>query len=290
MLNNWVLETTKQSTTASIFLETEVKGYVAFSSVYKDGDDVFYTIEDGFNKETGVGTYTAINNSITRQHIFEILKDGTLTKYNKKLNIIPIPINVEAGSRVFVGGSVQALTHNTMVNKNIPAQVNYLVTASDHTNSFRAPEYKEFYAGVDGYHFPANTEAEVGFHFQVPLDIAPDTDMYIEVHWATTDNTDGVVRWVANYTSAPLTGAFVDGGSVVLEQDTSLLQHAHLAVQHKLEGLTADTVIMGRMKRDSTNIVDTYEGEAVLLGVTVGYLSDRIGTPGKGLTRYTWGG
>jgi len=54
-----VQETTTTSGTGPISLNVgAVTGYIAFSSVYSNGDTTYYSLSDGTNWEVGLGTLT----------------------------------------------------------------------------------------------------------------------------------------------------------------------------------------------------------------------------------------
>lgn len=80
MLANWVRETTATTGTGTITLAGAVSGFVAFSAAYSDGDLVPYVVEDGTNRERGLGTFTASGTTLARTLVLETLVSGTLDK------------------------------------------------------------------------------------------------------------------------------------------------------------------------------------------------------------------
>lgn len=75
MLANWVKETTTTSGTGTVTLSS-LTGAVRFSQVFSVGDKVYYTIQDGNNREVGIGTVGA-SNTLQRTTVLETLVSGT---------------------------------------------------------------------------------------------------------------------------------------------------------------------------------------------------------------------
>ena len=81
MLANWVKETTTTTGTGSISLGGAVAGYIAFSDAFRDGDAAYYAIEDGNNREIGIGTLTAGTHwTLARTTVLETLDNGVFTR------------------------------------------------------------------------------------------------------------------------------------------------------------------------------------------------------------------
>lgn len=78
MLANWVKQSTATTGTGTITLGAAASGYIGMADAFADGDLVRYVIEDGTNREAGVGTYSA--GTLARTVITEKFDGGTYTK------------------------------------------------------------------------------------------------------------------------------------------------------------------------------------------------------------------
>lgn len=78
MYANWVKETTVTAGTGGI-ATSAVAGWRRFSDIFAVGDIVYYTIQDGNNRETGIGTLAA-GNTMARTTIFEKYEGGVTTQ------------------------------------------------------------------------------------------------------------------------------------------------------------------------------------------------------------------
>lgn len=79
MLANWVRETISVGGTGDLTLGGPPSGYVAFSSVFPLNRRFYYTIEDGSNREVGIG-YLSAANTLVREKVFAVLSGGSLTE------------------------------------------------------------------------------------------------------------------------------------------------------------------------------------------------------------------
>lgn len=82
MLASWVRQSTSTTGTGTITLDgTPASGFVGFSDAFSTGEVVNYTIEDGNNRETGIGTLTTgASWTLSRDVIHETLVSGTYSK------------------------------------------------------------------------------------------------------------------------------------------------------------------------------------------------------------------
>jgi hypothetical protein len=87
-----------------LLLTDSIDSYIRVSAVYTDGDPIYYSIVEGNNRETGLGTYISASDSITRDLVYETL-DGAA--YD---NATPSPLSLNGESTVGVYPTVQALT------------------------------------------------------------------------------------------------------------------------------------------------------------------------------------
>ena len=78
MLANWVKEAvTGTPGGGNISLAGAVTGFIAFTTAFKDQQLVHYSIEDGNNREIGIGTFTTSGAVLARSIILETLVSGT---------------------------------------------------------------------------------------------------------------------------------------------------------------------------------------------------------------------
>lgn len=281
MLANWVFQTLTVGGAGDLTLGNAVPGYVGVSNVFSNGDSFFYTIEDGLNKETGYGHYVSSSNKVVRDQVFEKLLDGVYD------NTEPTNLYVNNTGFIMVGNSVQALTTNKPVWRELVAQ--FIPPISSATDN---PTYTTFISDIDAYHFPAAVEKKLGLRMNINNDILADSIIYPCVHWSPKDSNTGTVRWKIELSIANVNGTFTDGGVVYLEQSGGGTTAQHQRIELQESTITApspNAMIIGNISRDSTHVNDTYTGEAVLHGITLNYQSDRIGTPAKNSDFYVWG-
>jgi len=103
ILHNWVLQKVSSTGTGDLLLGGSVASYIRFSAVFADGATVYYSIQDGSNRENGLGTYVAASNKITRDTIYETLDNGLYD------NSTPTALNLSGAAQVANANSVEAL-------------------------------------------------------------------------------------------------------------------------------------------------------------------------------------
>ncbi len=79
MLANWVKETVTNGGTGALTLGGAPSGFVPFSSVFPLNRRFYYTIEDGADREVGIG-YLSAADTLVREKIFAVLSGGTLNE------------------------------------------------------------------------------------------------------------------------------------------------------------------------------------------------------------------
>jgi len=69
--------------TGDILLGSRVNSYLALSDISDvvDGSQIYYTVEDGQDREYGVGTYVAATNSLVRTFVYAVMQSGKLSRY-----------------------------------------------------------------------------------------------------------------------------------------------------------------------------------------------------------------
>jgi len=106
MLASWVKQATATTGTGVITLGAVADGRIAFDTAFNDGDLVRYSIEDGNNREIGVGIYNSSGTTITRADVRETLVSGT---YN---NIAPTAISLSGSATVVISDDAGAFLPN----------------------------------------------------------------------------------------------------------------------------------------------------------------------------------
>jgi hypothetical protein len=109
MLENWVKETTTTTGTGTITLAGAVTGFIAFSDVIADGEQVEYFIESGNNRERGIGTFTASGTTLARTVILETLVSGTYDDTS------PAAITLAGTSDVYISGPAQRIMNGPVI-------------------------------------------------------------------------------------------------------------------------------------------------------------------------------
>lgn len=280
MLANWVLQSVTSSGSGDISLGASQDGYITVSDRYTNNDTFFYTIEDGLNKETGIGKYISSGNKVIREQVLETLVTGVFN------NTSPSPISMTSNATFFISGSTQGLTTHTLTWKDISADL--IIPPS---TSVLVPTFKQFVINVNGFHFSPDISEELGLKFCISNDISVGKTLYPNVRWSPKDNTTGVVRWGITLAVAEIDGTFSDAGVIYLEQAGSGVSNSHQQIELDPSSILApnpNALIVGKVFRDSEHVNDTYTGEAVLHSVSLNYQADRVGTPKKNQDHYTW--
>lgn len=80
---SWVKDSTATTGTGTMTLAgTPDSGFLGFDDVFSTGDVVHYTVEDGNNRETGIGTLTSgASWTLSRDQIFEKLDTGSYSHW-----------------------------------------------------------------------------------------------------------------------------------------------------------------------------------------------------------------
>ena len=89
---NWVAETTNTLGTGDIQLTGAIAGFVPFAII--GSGQVYYTVQEGFNKEIGIGTLDAQTGILTRDTIFA-------TFVNNRYIESPNPMDLKGYAEVF---------------------------------------------------------------------------------------------------------------------------------------------------------------------------------------------
>lgn len=127
MLVNWVKETVSGTPgVGSISLGGAFDtSFLAISQAYEDGDPLYYTVEDGSNREEGIGTYESTGNLLLRTTPLKTMDSGVYD------NTSPTAISLTSAAIVGIAGLAQtqfgkARTIETTNKYFIAGNINYL--------------------------------------------------------------------------------------------------------------------------------------------------------------------
>ena len=77
VISDRVKETSITSGTGTITLAGAFGGFVTFASAVGDGNQTYYTFENGTGWEVGIGTYTSATNTLSRDTILGSSNSGS---------------------------------------------------------------------------------------------------------------------------------------------------------------------------------------------------------------------
>lgn len=78
-VSDWVSETTSTVGTGSLTLTGARTGYASFSDSFTNGQLLYYSLTDGYNRESGIGTYVSPS-TLQRTTVIATINNGTLNK------------------------------------------------------------------------------------------------------------------------------------------------------------------------------------------------------------------
>lgn len=143
-------------------------------------------------------------------------------------------------------------------------------------------ELTVFRGGLVAYSYAATSLSESFTNWDVPLDWAPGTDLYLAFHWSPGSSTaTGTVRWGIEYTGATLNGTFFSPITEYYEQaaDGTAYKHFQL-VSTPFPGSQAQQNMrfLLRIFRDGAHVNDTFPAPAFLIGIDFYSQRSRFGT------------
>lgn len=123
-------------------------------------------------------------------------------------------------------------------------------------------------------------EQEIFFIYHIPNGYAEGTDVLMNLHWSPMDAQSGEVVWGLESEWTNMNDTFTDTFFSTVVSPT-----AEIAKRHQENdlpnligtGKTAHSVILCRLFRNSSNVLDTYPGDAAFLSLTVQILNDKLG-------------
>lgn len=188
MLANWVKQATSTTGTGTITLGSAETGFIAFGDAFSDGDVVHYSIEDGNNREIGIGTYIASGPSLSRDTVLETLASGTFD------NTSPTAISLSGSAIVSVVGS----------------SFSQFKAGSGEADSSGVVSSHNYYRSEASMPLTANTLYAVPFRLDQPL-----TCGAIEFYLAVAQAASNLRVGIAGIDNANLPHQLVVEGSVV---------------------------------------------------------------------------
>lgn len=278
---NWVRQRVSNTGTGNINLGTLLDGFIPFSSAFVNGDTIHYTLEDGYNREVGIGVYNSSSNSISRQQILETLVNGVHDKSS------PSAISLTSNTIVGVDPSTQALINHLPVWKDL-----HLPLRQHLDTGLATPDVIDF-AGIKALGFDSELNESMSFTVSLNHDGKVGSDIIPYIAWSPTTNNAGVVRWGIAFTAAQRgQGTFNDAVVIYLEQSSQSTKNLNLFIEHSASILgfpEPDTVLVGSVFRDASHENDTYPDDAVLHIAGMHYQANAVGTPSKDPDYFNWG-
>ena len=273
MLANWLRQRILAATTGDILLGDPVAGFIGCSNVFTNDGRVYYSVEDGLNRETGKGTYIQASNSIQRTEVFESLIEGVFTKDALS------PMALSDKSVFSVTATIRGLTSHVPVWKDIVGRLQ-----QNPNTGYLSPDTKNLAGSVEAYSYKRDLIESLGVTFAIPHDTQVGGQSFPHIRWSPNTPDTGIVRWGIEFMVADIvTGVFNDTTIIYLEQAGSSTVNK-LQIIESLTPLVSpepNSLIVGRVFRDATHVNDTFVGDGSLHAVGLHYQSNLVGTPSR---------
>lgn len=177
VLTNRVRATTATTGTGAYSIEDAEEGYLGFSSI-GNNNQTYYTVTDGTDWETGLGTYTSFGSVLTRNEIFNSSNSGNPVNWgagNKQI-FVPLPAEATQGGTptaavTSIGTDLQAWSdYQKLLNQNNQGGAvrtqgfgyTYWGSISNSTNNFSrgiiSPQKEKFFIFFN----PTNNTGRIG--------------------------------------------------------------------------------------------------------------------------------
>lgn len=279
---NWVKQQVSSTGVGDIQLADSITSFIRVSSAYVNGEEIYYSLLDGDDRENGLGTYISATNKITRDTIFETLTSGAYTPTGAS------PISLSGNATLAIMPTPRGLIKHEPVWKELPAS-SFQVYKAGYTN----PDLVTLIGNILAPGFDATIEEAIGIRYNIPHDISVGSSMYPSVRWSPSTTNTGVVRWGIEYSMAERdTGTFLSSTTIFIEQAGGSVTNAHQSIEFadgdKILAPLPNTIIAAKVFRDATHINDTFTGEAILHTASLHYLADYVGTPSRDPDFYVW--
>lgn len=206
-LANWVKQAVSGTPgTGTITLGSAETGFIAFGDAFTDGSLVSYVIEDGNNREAGIGTYTVSGTTLARTEIRYTLVSGTYDE------TAPAAITLTSAAIVMIASEV------SMIEKPLPKQRGLNATTRELRSAGNAGTINSTRNTIANtvywmeYNVPGNVEvAELGFNI-ITEAVSGEAKMglyeqsSVSNGWALIDQTGAMAINVSGKVTASLTG------------------------------------------------------------------------------------
>jgi hypothetical protein len=124
-------------------------------------------------------------------------------------------------------------------------------------------------------------EEKVYFALQMPHDYAEGTDIVPHVHWTPADAVGGNVRWLLTYSWANDNTQFPAESTIYTVGAAGVTIDQHLKTRFETvsgAGKKISSMLLCKLQRNSSNVLDTYGNAAYLLEFDIHYQKDDIGS------------
>ena len=151
-----------------------------------------------------------------------------------------------------------------------------------------APTFKQFRSGFYLWAFENGPQIQEGY-LQVHLmhDLKAGEDLTFHIHWSHNEAVPtGNIKWNADYSIA----RGYEAGTFTVENTLSVVQTVGAQYTHHISDddamvipfssgeIEPDTVILIRIWRDSTDVQDTFNGDAFFIYADIHCIIDKVGT------------
>lgn len=202
-------------------------------------------------------------------------------------------------------GKGSALTHNeldgnfTDLDTRTGAGWADLVSELFYRDSPATPSASNYKGGIYLPEFVADSTLEGFANFHIPHSWKAGTMVYPHVHFVTTSNATGVVRWGFEYTLArrhDSTGQITFGTTQTINVDFTIPSNSadkHFVCEAPELGgidgtnLEVDAMILMRIFREAAHVNDTFAASVWLITVDLHIEVDRASTPNRAPDFYT---
>lgn len=135
--------------------------------------------------------------------------------------------------------------------------------------------------GVFTYMFDASQEEELYFTVQLPHSYKPGSDIYPHVHWTTTSNNTGNVRWGLEYTWSTTSSVF--SNSTILTATSAASGTAYTSQYTAFSAISGtgkneSSMLVCRVFRDADDSGDTHADDTALLEIDFHFEKEKMGT------------
>jgi hypothetical protein len=284
MIGNFISQKISSSGTGNLVLGDAISSYATVDQVFSNGDQLFYVIIDGNNRETGLGTYDSGAGEIVRDvaapnAIFETYSSGSYDS-------APVAgISLSGNAILAVAPSIQALTTHLPVWKRKYA--NLLIGTSSYANeaamatltgNLKAPEF----AGTV-------TDNTMGFSIELGHDIGETVSVTPSIIWSPSTSNTGDAKWELE-TTILQPGSTVGGTNVqtVTQAAGGVAGAINEASFATLTIPEPNCVIVGVLKRLATDVANTHDYPVHLISIAVSYQATQIGTPAQNSDYFDW--